>query len=206
MNCRITFAALLTITVAVVAIVGTDQAPQCSMNGQNYDIGTMFDGTDAFYYCKRDGMTNAVAEPIGCINTGQRVYDLALYQSGGNYFRCRVGDTSVTADLWGCAVTMPDGTVQPKSIACTWEVGSDPINYVNCCTQSGGTAVVSQLYCLYSYRGGRIQVNAGCFRIFEDDGVAAGCSRNPDGQTLTMTTWPAMNADSNPSAAGLSEC
>jgi len=181
-------------------------AAKCQMNGQSYDVGSMFDGPDAFYFCKKDG-SGAKAEAIGCINNGQRVYDLALYQKGTNYYRCRAGDTSVSSDLWGCAYTAPDGTVTPKSIACTWDVGSDPtINYVQSCVAKGGTAVVTQLYCLYTYRGGRIQINDGCYRIFPDVGVAAGCKRNPDGTTLTLTTWSSKNAATDPQAAGLFEC
>jgi hypothetical protein len=179
------------------------------MNGQSYDVGTMFDGTDAFYYCKRDGPSGTKAEAIGCISNGQRVYDLALFQQGDNFYRCRAGDTSVTHELWGCAYKNPDGTVEPKSIACTWDVGTDPINYVQCCLAKGGTAVITQLYCLYTYRGGRIQVNEGCYRVFPDAGVAAGCKRNADGNTLTLTTWPAQNstqAAQAPQASGQHEC
>jgi len=197
---------LAIVSLMVVAAANADDV-KCSYNGQQYDIGTMFDGTDAFYYCKRDG-SGTKNEAIGCINNGQRVYDLALYQKGDNYFRCRVGDTTVSADLWGCAVRMPDGTVQPKSIACTWDSSTtDPISYVNCCIQQGGTAVVSQLYCLYSYRGGRVQVNQNCYRIF--DKTAAGCKRNADGNSLTMTTWNAPDADAaakDPQASGMSQC
>jgi len=182
--------------------------PKCQMNGKSYDVGTMFDGTDAFYYCKRDG-SGTKSEAIGCINNGQRVYDLALFQQGDNFFRCRAGETSVTHELWGCAYKQPDGTVVPKSIACTWDVGTDPVNYVNCCLNKGGQAVITQLYCLYTYRGGRIQVNDGCYRVFSDDGVAAGCKRNSDGNTLVLTTWNAKDSASAaaaPQAAGLNEC
>jgi hypothetical protein len=175
------------------------------MNGQSYDIGSMFDGTDAFYFCKKDG-AGTKSEAIGCINNGQRVYDLALYQKGDNFYRCRAQDTTVTSDLWGCAYKNADGTVTPKSIACTWDVGTDPINYVQCCIAKGGTDVVTQLYCLYTYRGGRIQVNEGCYRVFPDAGVAAGCSRNPDGTTLTLKTWPSKSAATDPQAAGMHEC
>jgi len=200
------------IHLAVVAIVANGQTtapavisdPKCSFNGNQYELGTMFDGPDAFYYCKRDGAGGTTIEPIGCVNNGQRVYDLALYQKGNNYFRCQVSDSGVSASLWGCAVTQPDGSVEPRSLACSWEVGSDPISYVSCCTQQGGVAVISQLYCLYSYRGGRVQVNAGCYRIFDD--TAAGCKQNPDGTTLSMTTWPSANAATDPSAAGLTQC
>jgi len=195
----------------LVAIVkaqagSSTDAPKCQMNGQSYDMGSMFDGPDAFYFCKKDGSGNK-AEAIGCINNVQRVYDLALYQKGNNYYRCRAGDTSVSSDLWGCAYTAPDGSITPKSIACTWDVGSDPtINYVQSCVAKGGTAVVTQLYCLYTYRGGRIQINDGCYRVFPDVGVAAGCKRNPDGTTLTLTTWSSKNAATDPQAAGLFEC
>lgn len=209
---------LFALCLAAVAIIGavygqqqpaTQAAPKCQQNGQSYDIGSMFDGTDAFYYCKRDGANGAKAEAIGCINNGQRVYDLALYQKGDNFYRCRAGDTSVTSDLWGCAVKNPDGSVTPKSIACTWDIGTDPINYVQCCIAKGGTAVVTQLYCLYTYRGGRIQINDGCYRVFPDAGVAAGCKRNADGLTLTLTTWPAKNSDEAAKASqasGIHEC
>jgi len=197
--------------LSIVAVKGqagdSSDAPKCQMNGQSYDLGSMFDGTDAFYFCKKDGSGGTTAEAIGCINNGQRVYDLALYQKGNNYYRCRAGDTTVSSDLWGCAYTAPDGTVTPKSIACTWDVGNDPsINYVQSCVAKGGTAVVTQLYCLYTYRGGRIQINDGCYRIFPDVGVAAGCKRNPDGTTLTLTTWSSKNAATDPQAAGLYEC
>lgn len=205
---------VLFLSIAVVAIRGqaTSPAPQCQMDGKSYDVGSMFDGKDAFYYCKRDGTSGAKAEAIGCINGGERVYDLALYQKGDNFYRCRAGDTSVSSDLWGCAMKNPDGSVTPKSIACTWDVGTDPINYVQCCIQKGGTAVITQLYCLYTYRGGRIQVNEGCYRVFPDatnGGVAAGCTRNADGVTLTLTTWPAKDSTSAaaaPQASGLHEC
>jgi|SwirhirootsSR2_FD_contig_121_279703_length_1234_multi_3_in_0_out_0_1 hypothetical protein len=202
---------------SILAVYGQQQpaasaaatsAPKCQQNGQSYDIGSMFDGTDAFYYCKRDG-SGAKAEAIGCINNGQRVYDLALYQKGDNFYRCRAGDTSVTSDLWGCAYKNADGTVTPKSIACTWDIGTDPINYVQCCIAKGGTAVITQLYCLYTYRGGRIQINDGCYRVFPDAGVAAGCKRNADGLTLTLNTWPAKNsaeAAQSPQASGIHEC
>jgi len=199
-------------SAAVVAVaLGQSAAPKCQMNGNSYDVGSMFDGTDAFYYCKRDGANGAKAEAIGCINNGQRVYDLALYQKGDNFYRCRAGDTTVTSDLWGCAMKNADGSVTPKSIACTWDVGTDPINYVQCCIQKGGTAVITQLYCLYTYRGGRIQINEGCYRVFPDAGagVAAGCKRNPDGVTLTLTTWPAKDsttAATSPQASGMTEC
>jgi len=199
-------------TAAAVAAGGAAQSsstgPQCQLNGQSYDIGTMFDGPDAFYYCKRDG-SGAKAEAIGCVNNGQRVYDLALFQQGDNYFRCRAGDTSVTHELWGCAYKQADGTTVPKSIACTWDVGSDPVNYVQCCLNKGGQAVITQLYCLYTYRGGRIQINEGCYRVFSDAGVAAGCKRNPDGTTLTLSTWAAKDSTSAaaaPQAAGFNEC
>jgi len=193
--------------LAIVTVQGqgdsTDASPKCQINGKSYDVGSMFDGTDAFYFCKKGG----VAEAIGCINNGQRVYDLALYQKGNNFYRCRAQDTTVNSDLWGCAYTAPDGTVTPKSIACTWDVGNDnTINYVQSCVAKGGTAVVTQLYCLYTYRGGRIQINAGCYRIFPDVGVAAGCKQNPDGVTLTLTTWSSKNAATDPQAAGLYEC
>jgi len=191
----------------------TSSAPKCQLNGQSYDIGSMFDGPDAFFYCKRDGANGVKAEAIGCINDGQRVYDLALYQKGDNFYRCRAGDTSVTSDLWGCAMKNADGSVTPKSIACTWDVGtsSPEKNYVQCCIAKGGTAVITQLYCLYTYRGGRIQINEGCFRMFPDTngGTAAGCTRNADGLTLTLTTWPAKDSTSAaqaPQASGLHEC
>jgi len=195
---------MIAFVVALMAIGTTAQ--QCQMNGQSYDKGTMFDGTDAFYYCKSDGAGGATAEAIGCINNGQRVYDLSLYQKGNNVYRCRAQDTTVSADLWGCAVQNPDGTVEQKSIACTWDVGTDPINYVNTCLNKGGTAVVSQLYCLYTYRGGRIQINDGCYRIFPDVGVTAGCKRSADGNSLTLTTWSSTNAATDPQASGMSEC
>lgn len=204
--------------IAVGAVLAQDQAaapapapasvPKCEKDGKSYDVGTMFDGTDAFYYCKRDG-SGTKAEAIGCINDGKRVYDLALFQKGEQFFRCRAGETSVTHELWGCAVKEADGSVTPKSIACTWDVGTDPINYVQCCIAKGGTAVVTQLYCLYTYRGGRIQINDGCYRVFPDAGVAAGCKRNADGNTLTLTTWAAKDsssAASSPQASGFSEC
>jgi len=194
---------------AIVAVKGqgdSTNAPKCQIDGKSFDVGSMFDGTDAFYFCKKSG-SGATAEAIGCINNGQRVYDLALYQNGNNYFRCRAQDTKVTSDLWGCAYTGPDGTVIPKSIACTWDVGTDPtINYVQSCVAKGGTAVVTQLYCLYTYRGGRIQINEGCYRIFPDVGVAAGCKRNSDGTTLTLTTWSSKNAATDPQASGMYEC
>jgi len=194
---------------AIVAVKGqgdSTNAPKCQIDGKSFDVGSMFDGTDAFYFCKKSG-SGATAEAIGCINNGQRVYDLALYQNGNNYFRCRAQDTKVTSDLWGCAYTGPDGTVIPKSIACTWDVGTDPtINYVQSCVAKGGTAVVTQLYCLYTYRGGRIQINEGCYRIFPDVGVAAGCKRNSDGITLTLTTWSSKNAATDPQASGMYEC
>lgn len=196
----------LMMLVAVGVVAGQDA--KCQMDGKSFDIGSMFDGQDAFYYCKRDG-SGAKAEAIGCVNNGQRVYDLALYQKGDNYYRCRAGDTSVTSDLWGCAMKNPDGTVTPKSIACTWDVGTDPINYVQCCIQKGGTAVITQLYCLYTYRGGRIQINEGCYRVFPDAGVAGGCVRNADGVTLTLKTWAAKDSTSaskDPQASGLHEC
>jgi len=185
--------------------------PQCQMNGKSYDVGSMFDGTDAFYYCKLNGANGVTAEAIGCINDGQRVYDLALYQKGDNFYCCRAGDTTVSSDLWGCALKGSDGSVTPKSIACTWDVGTDPVNYVQSCVQKGGTAVITQVYCLYTYRGGRIQINAGCYRVFPDSngGVAAGCTRNGDGTTLTLTTWPAKDsttAAAAPQASGLYEC
>jgi hypothetical protein len=191
--------------VAMMAVAASAQDAKCQMNGKSFDVGTMFDGTDAFYYCKRDG-SGVKNEAIGCINNGERVYDLALYQKGDNVFRCRAGDTSVTSDLWGCVVKGPDGTMSQKSIACTWDVGTDPINYVQCCIQKGGTAVVTQLYCLYTYRGGRIQINEGCYRVFPDAGVAAGCKRNSDGLTLTLNTWSSKNAATDPQAAGMHEC
>jgi len=202
-----------TTAAALAAATGASTTPKCQMNGQSYDIGSMFDGTDAFYYCKKDG-NGATAEAIGCISNGQRVYDLALYQKGDNFYRCRAGDTTVSSDLWGCALKSTDGSVQPKSIACTWDVGTDPINYVQSCVQKGGTAVITQLYCLYTYSGGRIQVNEGCFRFFPNGdgakgGTAAGCARNPDGTTLTLTTWPATDSTSaaqSPQANGMSEC
>jgi hypothetical protein len=197
--------------ISLLAVAGlvVGQDAKCTMDGKSYDVGSMFDSKDAFFYCKRDGPNGAKAEAIGCINDGQRVYDLALYQKGDNFYRCRASDTTVSADLWGCAVKNPDGTVTPKSIACTWDVGTDPINYVQCCIQKGGTAVITQLYCLYTYRGGRIQVNEGCYRYFPDDKVAAGCTRNPDGLTLTLKTWPAKDrtgAGQDPQAGGLTEC
>jgi len=194
--------------VAVVAMVAAQAADKCQMNGQSYDVGSMFDGPDAFYYCKRDG-AGTKAEAIGCINNGQRVYDLALFQKGDNFYRCRAGETSVTSELWGCAVKEADGTITPKSIACTWDKSMDPISYVQCCVAKGGTAVIQQLYCLYTYRGGRIQVNQGCYRVFPDDKVAAGCVANPDGNTLTLKTWPAKNsaeASANSQSSGLTEC
>lgn len=200
---------LFALCVAAVAQAADQtQAPKCQMNGQSYDVGSMFDGPDAFYYCKRDG-SGTKAEAIGCVNNGQRVYDLALYQKGDNFFRCRAGDTSVTSELWGCAVKGADGSITPKSIACTWDASMDPISYVQCCVAKGGTAVIQQLYCLYTYRSGRIQVNEGCYRVFTDDKVAAGCVRNPDGNTLTLKTWPAKNsaeAAQNAQASGMSEC
>jgi len=192
------------VSVAVSIAGGVNSEPRCAFNGQTYELGTMFDGPDAFYYCKRNGVNGTTIKPIGCVQNNQRVYDLALYQKGDNYFRCRVDDSGVSAEVWGCALRNPDGTYEPKSIACTWEIKTDPIGYVNCCQQQGGTAVITQLYCLYSYMGGRIQVNAGCYRLFDD--VAAGCRQNPDGVTLSMTTWSAANADTDPSAAGLSQC
>lgn len=173
----------------------------CFHNGQQYDIGSQFDDDVAFYHCKKDD-TSAKAMAVGCVNDGKHVYDLDIYQKGDNFFRCRVQDTTVTADLWGCAMKKEDGTIEPKSIACTWDTGSDPINYVNCCIKKGGIATVTQLYCLYTYRGGRIQVDEGCFRIF--DTVAAGCKRNADG-TLTMNTWDAKDITSS-LAAGLHQC
>jgi len=200
---------VLVAMATVAAVMAQDAAPKCQMDGKSYDVGSMFDGADAFYYCKRDGAKGAKAEAIGCINNGQRVYDLALYQKGDNFYRCRAGDTSVTSDLWGCAMKNPDGSVTPKSIACTWDVGTDPINYVQCCIAKGGTAVITQLYCLYTYRGGRIQVNEGCYRVFPDANVAAGCVRNPDGNTLTLKTWAAKDSTSaskDPQASGLHEC
>jgi len=199
-------------TTAAAAAGGSgSSAPKCQMNGQSYDVGSMFDGTDAFYYCKLDGANGVKAEAIGCINNGQRVYDLALYQKGDNFYRCRAGDTTVSSDLWGCALKSSDGSVTPKSIACTWDVGTDPVNYVQSCVAKGGTAVITQVYCLYTYRGGRIQINAGCYRVFPDSngGVAAGCTRNSDGTTLTLTTWPAKDSTSAaaaPQASGLYEC
>jgi hypothetical protein len=206
---------IVVLILSVVAVAwgqsATSSAPKCQLDGSSYDIGSMFDGKDAFYYCKRDGASGAKAEAIGCINDGQRVYDLALYQKGDNFYRCRAGDTTVTSDLWGCAMKNADGSITPKSIACTWDVGTDPINYVQCCIQKGGTAVITQLYCLYTYRGGRIQINEGCYRVFPDAGagVAAGCKRNPDGVTLTLTTWPAKDSTSaatSPQASGMTEC
>jgi len=191
----------------------TSAANKCQMNGNSYDIGSMFDGTDAFYYCKKSSTGAATAEAIGCISNGQRVYDLALYQKGDNFYRCRAGDTTVSSDLWGCAMKNADGSITPKSIACTWDVGTDPINYVQCCVQKGGTAIITQLYCLYTYRGGRVQVNEGCYRYFPGDGTtggtAAGCTRNPDGTTLTLTTWSAKDATSAGTASqanGMSQC
>lgn len=181
-------------------------AQKCEKDGKSYEKGAMFDGTDAFYFCKSDGNGGAKAEAIGCINNGQRVYDLALFQKGDNVYRCRAQDTTVTADLWGCAVKKADGSVEQKSIACTWDVGTDPINYVHTCLAKGGTAVVTQIYCLYTYRGGRIQINEGCYRIFPDVGVAAGCKRNADGNSLTLTTWSSKNAATDPQASGMSEC
>jgi len=199
-------AGLLAITAVKGQAGDSTDAPKCRMNGQSYDVGSMFDGTDAFYFCKNSG-SGATAEAIGCINNGQRVYDLALYQKGNNYYRCRAADTTVSSDLWGCAYTTPDGTVTPKSIACTWDVGSEPsINYVQSCLAKGDTAVVTEIYCLYTYQGGRIQINEGCYRIFPLDNVAAGCKRNSDGTTLTLTTWPAKNAATDPQASGLYEC
>lgn len=181
-------------------------APKCQMNGQSFDVGSMFDGTDAFYFCKKDG-SGTKSEAIGCINNGQRVYDLALYQKGTNFYRCRAQDTTVKSDLWGCAYSGPDGNVTPKSIACTWDVGSDPkINYVQSCVAKGDAAEVKQIYCLYTSQGGRIQINEGCYRIFSGDGVAAGCKRNADGTTLTLTTWSSKNAATDPQASGLFEC
>jgi hypothetical protein len=202
------FACIVAVGLAQQAPAGAAAAPKCQMDGKSYDIGTMFDGKDAFYYCKRDG-SGTKSEAIGCINNGQRVYDLALFQQGDNFFRCRAGETSVTHELWGCAYKEADGSITPKSIACTWDVGTDPINYVQCCLNQGGQAVITQLYCLYTYRGGRIQVNEGCYRVFSDAGVAAGCKRNPDGKTLTLTTWPAKDSKSAASASqasGMSEC
>jgi len=188
----------------------SSNAPQCQMNGKSYDVGSMFDGTDAFYYCKKDG-AGATAEAIGCISNGQRVYYLALYQKGDNFYRCRAGDTTVSSDLWGCALKSADGSVTPKSIACTWDVGTDPVNYVQSCVAKGGTAVITQVYCLYTYMGGRIQINEGCYRVFPgtNGGTAAGCTRNSDGTTLTLTTWPAKDsttAAAAPQAQGLYEC
>lgn len=212
----VSLSALVAFTAAASIGSATTGSPsagnaQCQMNGQSYDVGSMFDGTDAFYYCKRDGSGGATAEAIGCISNGQRVYDLALFQKGDNIYRCRAGDTTVSNDLWGCAMKNADGTVTQKSIACTWDVGTDPVNYVQSCVQKGGTAVITQVYCLYTYRGGRIQINAGCYRVFPDSngGVAAGCTRNGDGTTLTLTTWPAKDsttAAAAPQASGLYEC
>jgi len=111
------------------------------------------------------------------------------------------------AQICGVAYTAPDGTITPKSVACTWDVGSDPTtNYVQSCIAKGNTAVVTEIYCLYTYQGGRIQINEGCYRIFPADNVAAGCKRNSDGTTLTLTTWPAKNAATDPQASGLYEC
>jgi hypothetical protein len=207
MNASMIIIAICAGLVAMATVNGqgasSDDSTKCQMNGQSYAVGSMFDGTDAFYFCKKGG----VAEAIGCISNGQRVYDLALYQKDSNYYRCRAGDSSVSSDLWGCAYTGPDGTVQPKSIACTWDVGSDPsINYVASCVAKGGTAVVTQMYCLYTYQGGRIQINEGCYRVFPDVGVAAGCKRNPDGTTLTLKTWSSKSAATDPQAAGMFEC
>jgi len=210
----VSLSALVAFTAAASIGSATTGSPsagnaQCQMNGQSY-VGSMFDGTDAFYYCKRDGSGGATAEAIGCISNGQRVYDLALFQKGDNIYRCRAGDTTVSNDLWGCAMKNADGTVTQKSIACTWDVGTDPrINYVQTCLAKGGTAVITQMYCLYTYRGGRIQVNEGCYRVFTDDGMAAGCKRNADGISLTLNTWPAKNsaaAAAAPQSSGMSEC
>jgi len=209
----VAFGQSATTAAAMAAGASGSSGAKCQMNGQSYDIGSMFDGPDAFYYCKNSG-SGATAEAIGCINDGQRVYDLALYQKGDNFYRCRAADTSVSSDLWGCALKAADGSVSPKSIACTWDVGTDPINYVQSCVQKGGTAVITQLYCLYTYSGGRIQVNEGCFRYFPNgagssSGTAAGCKRNADGNTLTLTTWPATDATSaaaSSQANGMSEC
>jgi len=181
--------------LAVMAVAVSGQgAAQCQKDGKSYDIGAMFDGTDAFFFCKRDG-SNVKAEAIGCISNGQRVYDLALYAKGDSFYRCRAQETTVSSDLWGCAYK-EGGAVTPKSLACTWDVG----NYVNTCVRSGDSAVIKQIYCLYTYRGGRIQINDGCYRVFPDAGVAAGCKRNSDGSTLTMTTWPSKNAATDPQA------
>jgi len=198
-------------TTAASAVASGYSAPTCQMNGKSYPVGSMFDGTDAFYYCKKSG-SGTTAEAIGCISNGQRVYDLALYQKGDNFYRCRAGDTTVSSDLWGCALKTADGSVTPKSIACTWDVGTDPVNYVQSCVAKGGTAVITQVYCLYTYMGGRIQINEGCYRVFpgsNGSGVAAGCTRNSDGTTLTLTTWPAKDsttAAAAPQASGLYEC
>jgi len=143
-----------------------------------------------------------MGEPVGCLVDGKRVYDLDIYQKDANYYRCRVGSEKVSADLWGCALKKSDGSIEPKSIACTWDEGTDPINYVKCCIKKGDTATITDLYCLYTYQGGRIQVNEGCYRIF--DTVAAGCKRQADG-SLKMDTWDAKDA-SNSLASGLHQC
>lgn len=170
-------------------------------DGQTYIIGAQFQDDTTMYHCKNDG-AQATAKAIGCVQDGKGIKDLDLFQKGDNFYRCRVADTTVSSDLWGCALKNADGTTEPKSIACTWDTGSDPINYVNCCIKKGDQAKITQLYCLYTYMGGRIQVDIGCFRVF--DSVAAGCKQNSDG-TLTMNTWDAKDASST-LAAGLHQC
>jgi len=155
-------------------------ASGCVVSGKQYEIGTQFDDSDTTYHCAKDGEQSKL-KPVACVNDGKRVYDLDIFQKGSMAYRCRVGDDKVSADLYGCVVS---GDV--KSLKCTWDVGTDPINYVNSCIQKDATAVVTQVNCLYTYRGGRVQVDEGCYRVF--DKVAAGCQRTPEG-SLKMDTF-----------------
>jgi len=157
-------------------------------NGQTYDIGSEYDTDTAVIHCASVSGV-ATPKPVGCVNAGKKIYDLDLFQDGDVFWRCRVGDDGVCKELFGCAVQLPNGQVEPKSVACTWDVGMDPINIVKCCIKDKtglDTAKVTDLYCLYTYNGGRIQIDDGCYRVFGD--IAAGCSRQSDG-TLQVQTF-----------------
>jgi opacity protein-like surface antigen len=165
-------------------------------NGQTYDIGSEYDTETAVIHCANSNGI-ATAKPVGCVNKGKKIYDLDLFQDGDVFWRCRVGDDGVSKELFGCAVTLPDGTVEPKSVACTWDIGQDPINIVKCCIKDKtglDTAKVTDLYCLYTYNGGRIQIDDGCYRIFPGANggadVAAGCLRQSDGSLEVQTFDP----------------
>lgn len=175
----------------------------CVKNGKSLGAGEVIEDGKFWFNCSKSGRETFSLKAGGCIAQGKRLNDGDRYTDDGVIYECTIDANKNDVRAVACVQT-EGGSVVERKLGCTFIEGQAPFQIEWLCQHDAAAnrAKKVPLRCNYNIGGGVLNVEPGCYRLYEKNAI--GCIK--EGEGLKIQAFQGDNAESSASGAGLHAC